>query len=96
MVDAARAGRGPEGLKDEDLRLRARDEHVAVEGAGEGLGLELIAPDLVAGPIIAHAGSDQNGDLPIVDAGRYATEKWDERHIIVTFDGLNPSNVTSS
>ena len=25
------------------------------------------------------------GGLPTWDAGRYATEKWDDRHVIVTF-----------
>ena len=33
------------------------------------------------------AGEYGGGQVTIWDAGRYATEKWDERHIIVTFDG---------
>ncbi|TFV85635.1 non-homologous end-joining DNA ligase [Blastococcus sp. CT_GayMR16] len=33
------------------------------------------------------AGEYGGGAVTIWDAGRYATEKWDERHIIVTFDG---------
>jgi len=33
------------------------------------------------------AGEYGGGEVTIWDAGRYATEKWDERHIIVTFDG---------
>jgi bifunctional non-homologous end joining protein LigD len=33
------------------------------------------------------AGEYGGGRVTIWDAGRYATEKWDERHIIVTFDG---------
>jgi bifunctional non-homologous end joining protein LigD len=33
------------------------------------------------------AGEYGGGSVSIWDAGRYATEKWDERHIIVTFDG---------
>jgi bifunctional non-homologous end joining protein LigD len=33
------------------------------------------------------AGEYGGGSVTIWDAGRYATEKWDERHIIVTFDG---------
>jgi bifunctional non-homologous end joining protein LigD len=33
------------------------------------------------------AGEYGGGQVAIWDAGRYATEKWDERHIIVTFDG---------
>jgi bifunctional non-homologous end joining protein LigD len=33
------------------------------------------------------AGEYGGGHVTIWDAGRYATEKWDERHIIVTFDG---------
>ncbi len=39
----------------------------------------------VAGDIAA--GEYGGGHATIWDAGRYATEKWDERHIIVTFDG---------
>jgi bifunctional non-homologous end joining protein LigD len=34
------------------------------------------------------AGEYGGGHVTIWDAGRYATEKWDERHVIVTFDGL--------
>jgi bifunctional non-homologous end joining protein LigD len=33
------------------------------------------------------AGEYGGGSVTIWDAGRYATEKWDERHIIVSFDG---------
>lgn len=33
------------------------------------------------------AGEYGGGHVTIWDAGRYATEKWDERHIIVSFDG---------
>jgi bifunctional non-homologous end joining protein LigD len=33
------------------------------------------------------AGEYGGGHVTIWDAGRYATEKWDDRHIIVTFDG---------
>jgi bifunctional non-homologous end joining protein LigD len=33
------------------------------------------------------AGEYGGGEVTIWDAGRYATEKWDDRHIIVTFDG---------
>ncbi|MFL6098217.1 MAG: non-homologous end-joining DNA ligase [Blastococcus sp.] len=33
------------------------------------------------------AGEYGGGQVTIWDAGRYATEKWDDRHIIVTFDG---------
>src|SRR4029453_5412738 len=33
------------------------------------------------------AGEYGGGQGIIWDAGRYATEKWDDRHIIVTFDG---------
>jgi len=33
------------------------------------------------------AGEYGGGSVTIWDAGRYATEKWDERHIIVTFAG---------
>jgi bifunctional non-homologous end joining protein LigD len=33
------------------------------------------------------SGEYGGGTVTIWDAGRYATEKWDERHIIVTFDG---------
>ncbi|MGY2085412.1 non-homologous end-joining DNA ligase [Blastococcus sp. SYSU DS0539] len=33
------------------------------------------------------AGEYGGGEVAIWDAGRYATEKWDERHVIVTFDG---------
>ncbi|MET0765835.1 MAG: non-homologous end-joining DNA ligase [Blastococcus sp.] len=33
------------------------------------------------------AGEYGGGQVIIWDAGRYATEKWDDRHIIVTFDG---------
>ena len=33
------------------------------------------------------AGEYGGGAVTIWDAGRYATEKWDERHVIVTFDG---------
>ena len=33
------------------------------------------------------AGEYGGGDVTIWDAGRYETEKWDERHIIVRFDG---------
>jgi bifunctional non-homologous end joining protein LigD len=33
------------------------------------------------------AGEYGGGTVTIWDAGRYETEKWDERHIIVTFDG---------
>jgi bifunctional non-homologous end joining protein LigD len=33
------------------------------------------------------AGEYGGGSVTIWDAGRYATEKWDEKHIIVTFDG---------
>jgi bifunctional non-homologous end joining protein LigD len=33
------------------------------------------------------AGEYGGGEVSIWDAGRYATEKWDDRHIIVTFDG---------
>jgi bifunctional non-homologous end joining protein LigD len=33
------------------------------------------------------AGEYGGGHVTIWDAGRYATEKWDERHVIVTFDG---------
>jgi bifunctional non-homologous end joining protein LigD len=33
------------------------------------------------------AGEYGGGHVIIWDAGRYATEKWDDRHIIVTFDG---------
>lgn len=33
------------------------------------------------------AGEYGGGEVTIWDAGRYATEKWDERHVIVTFDG---------
>ncbi|MCW2634542.1 MAG: polymerase LigD, ligase domain protein [Blastococcus sp.] len=33
------------------------------------------------------AGEYGGGHVTIWDAGRYACEKWDERHIIVTFDG---------
>jgi bifunctional non-homologous end joining protein LigD len=33
------------------------------------------------------AGEYGGGHVTIWDAGRYETEKWDERHIIVTFDG---------
>jgi len=38
-----------------------------------------------SGPIAA--GEYGGGQVTIWDAGRYATEKWDDRHIIVTFDG---------
>jgi bifunctional non-homologous end joining protein LigD len=33
------------------------------------------------------SGEYGGGEVTIWDAGRYATEKWDDRHIIVTFDG---------
>ncbi|GAA3161805.1 hypothetical protein GCM10010531_11880 [Blastococcus jejuensis] len=33
------------------------------------------------------AGEYGGGHVTLWDAGRYATEKWDERHIIVAFDG---------
>jgi bifunctional non-homologous end joining protein LigD len=33
------------------------------------------------------AGEYGGGHVTIWDAGRYTTEKWDDRHIIVTFDG---------
>jgi bifunctional non-homologous end joining protein LigD len=33
------------------------------------------------------AGEYGGGEVSIWDAGRYACEKWDDRHIIVTFDG---------
>jgi bifunctional non-homologous end joining protein LigD len=33
------------------------------------------------------AGEYGGGTVTIWDAGRYETEKWDERHVIVTFDG---------
>jgi bifunctional non-homologous end joining protein LigD len=33
------------------------------------------------------AGEYGGGHVTIWDAGRYETEKWDDRHIIVTFDG---------
>ncbi|MCW2701051.1 MAG: polymerase LigD, ligase domain protein, partial [Blastococcus sp.] len=33
------------------------------------------------------AGEYGGGHVTIWDAGRYATEKWDDRHIVVTFDG---------
>jgi bifunctional non-homologous end joining protein LigD len=33
------------------------------------------------------AGEYGGGHVTIWDAGRYATEKWDDRHVIVTFDG---------
>ncbi|MFD2094324.1 non-homologous end-joining DNA ligase [Blastococcus deserti] len=33
------------------------------------------------------AGEYGGGSVTIWDAGRYATEKWDERHVVVTFDG---------
>ncbi|CAA9274865.1 MAG: DNA_ligase_IV_Ku-like [uncultured Blastococcus sp.] len=33
------------------------------------------------------AGEYGGGRVTIWDAGRYATEKWDDRHVIVTFDG---------
>src|SRR5438445_2693866 len=33
------------------------------------------------------AGEYGGGEVSIWDAGHYATEKWDDRHIIVTFDG---------
>ena len=33
------------------------------------------------------AGEYGGGSVTIWDAGRYETEKWDERHIIVSFDG---------
>ncbi|WP_347057143.1 non-homologous end-joining DNA ligase [Blastococcus sp. HT6-30] len=33
------------------------------------------------------AGEYGGGEVAIWDLGRYATEKWDERHVIVTFDG---------
>jgi bifunctional non-homologous end joining protein LigD len=33
------------------------------------------------------AGEYGGGHVILWDAGRYATEKWDDRHIIVTFDG---------
>lgn len=33
------------------------------------------------------AGEYGGGEVTIWDAGRYATEKWDDRHVIVTFDG---------
>ncbi len=33
------------------------------------------------------AGEYGGGEVTIWDAGRYATEKWDERHVVVTFDG---------
>jgi bifunctional non-homologous end joining protein LigD len=33
------------------------------------------------------AGEYGGGHVTLWDAGRYATEKWDDRHIIVTFDG---------
>jgi bifunctional non-homologous end joining protein LigD len=33
------------------------------------------------------AGEYGGGHVTIWDAGRYSTEKWDERHIIVSFDG---------
>ncbi|MCZ2860351.1 non-homologous end-joining DNA ligase [Blastococcus sp. VKM Ac-2987] len=33
------------------------------------------------------AGEYGGGEVTIWDAGRYATEKWDERHVIVTFAG---------
>ncbi|MGY1755215.1 non-homologous end-joining DNA ligase [Blastococcus sp. SYSU D01042] len=33
------------------------------------------------------AGEYGGGEVSIWDAGRYATEKWDDRHVIVTFDG---------
>jgi bifunctional non-homologous end joining protein LigD len=34
------------------------------------------------------AGEYGGGEVAIWDAGRYETEKWDDRHIIVRFDGL--------
>ncbi|WP_116450481.1 non-homologous end-joining DNA ligase [Blastococcus litoris] len=33
------------------------------------------------------AGEYGGGHVTIWDTGRYATEKWDDRHVIVTFDG---------
>jgi bifunctional non-homologous end joining protein LigD len=33
------------------------------------------------------AGEYGGGEVTIWDAGRYATEKWDDKHIIVSFDG---------
>src|SRR6476661_3984007 len=33
------------------------------------------------------AGEYGGGEVSIWDAGRYTCEKWDDRHIIVTFDG---------
>lgn len=33
------------------------------------------------------AGEYGGGHVTIWDAGRYATEKWDDRHIVVSFDG---------
>ena len=33
------------------------------------------------------AGEYGGGHVTIWDAGRYATEKWDDRHVIVSFDG---------
>jgi bifunctional non-homologous end joining protein LigD len=33
------------------------------------------------------AGEYGGGHVTIWDAGRYSTEKWDERHVIVSFDG---------
>ena len=38
-------------------------------------------------PATIAAGEYGGGHVTIWDAGRYATEKWDDRHIIVTFDG---------
>ena len=40
------------------------------------------------------AGEYGGGSVTIWDAGRYATEKWDERHIIVTFAGRRPVSYT--
>ena len=49
---------------------RAGDEHVTVERAGELGGIELLAPDFVAGAIVPDPGLDGDRDLPGGRTGR--------------------------
>jgi hypothetical protein len=63
----------------------------AAGGSAESVAAELRG---FAGEIAA--GEYGGGHVTIWDAGRYATEKWDERHIIVTFDGRRLAVVTTA
>ena len=57
-----------------------RDQYVTIECARVIFGTQRFAPNLIARPIIANAGSNEDGHLPIVDARRNDDGRLARRH----------------